>query len=82
MKELILTVVIVLSLASTIMAGSVKGYWKDTNRDGVKDTYVSPYSRSEKNNSIWDNYTTKGNTNPYTGEKGTVDPYKKYFNNK
>ena len=23
-----------------------------------------------------DNYSTKGNVNPYTGQAGTVDPYK------
>ncbi len=82
MKKLILTAVIILSLASTIMAGeSVRGYWKDTNRDGVKDTYIEPYHRSERNDSVLDNYSTKGNVNPYTGGKGTVDPYKNPYNN-
>lgn len=47
----------------------VKGY---TKKDG---TYVAPYYRSSPNNSVSDNYSTKGNVNPYTGKAGTKDPY-------
>lgn len=50
------------------MADSVDGYIR---RDG---TYVQPYQRSERNNSYNDNWSTRGNTNPYTGEKGTASP--------
>lgn len=46
----------------------VKGY---TRKDG---TYVQPHYRSAPNNTRNDNYSTKGNENPYTGRKGTVDP--------
>jgi hypothetical protein len=52
----------------------VKGYWRDTNRDGVKDTYVEPYHRTSPNNSLTDNYSSKGNQNPYTGTYGTKEP--------
>jgi len=71
-----------LLIASVAMAGdtNVRGHWKDTDRDGIKDTYVDGYRRSSPNSSTLDNYSTKGNYNPYTGEKGTVDPYK-YDNN-
>ena len=63
-------------------AEQVDGYWRDSDGDGIKDKYVNPYNRSNKNDSIWDNYGTKGNTNPYTGEKGTVDPFKQHdYNN-
>jgi len=44
---------------------SVKGYHK---KDG---TYVQPHYRSSPNNTTRDNYSTYGNTNPYTGERGT-----------
>ena len=44
---------------------SVKGYYK---RDG---TYVKPHYRSSPNSTTRDNYSTYGNTNPYTGERGT-----------
>ena len=79
MKKLIF-IILLLFLAMPAFAGErVRGHWKDTNRDGVKDTYVQPYYRSERNDSVLDNYSTKGTTNPYTGKKGTVDPYKNLY---
>jgi hypothetical protein len=48
----------------------VSGY---TRKDG---TYVQPHMRSAPNRTKLDNYSTIGNTNPYTGKPGTVDPYK------
>lgn len=47
-----------------------KGYVK---KDG---TYVQGHYKTKANNTKTDNYSTKGNTNPYTGKKGTKDPYK------
>ncbi|MBA3733375.1 hypothetical protein H0W91_03295 [Patescibacteria group bacterium] len=41
-----------------------------------KGTYVQPYQRSSPNSSKYDNYSSKGNSNPYTGKKGYVKPYK------
>jgi len=48
----------------------VKGYVK---ADG---TYVPGHYKTEPNATKLDNYSTKGNVNPYTGKAGTVDPYK------
>jgi len=48
-------------------AASVRGYWKDTNHDGVKDTYVQPYERSNPNSTRTDNYSYPGNLNPNSG---------------
>ena len=48
---------------------SVRGYVK---KDG---TYVSPHRRSKANHTRIDNYSTKGNVNPYTGKKGSVSTY-------
>lgn len=42
-----------------------------TKKDG---TYVAPHMRSSPNNTTLDNYSTKGNVNPYTGQPGTKDP--------
>lgn len=47
----------------------VKGY---TRKDG---TYVAPHYRSAPNDSRLDNYSTQGNYNPYTGKRGTQNPY-------
>ena len=49
-------------------------------------TYVKPYTRSDgttvqghyrssPNSTALDNYSTRGNVNPYTGQIGTRDPY-------
>jgi hypothetical protein len=43
----------------------VKGY---TKKDG---TYVAPSVRTKGNKTQTDNYSTKGNSNPYSGKKGT-----------
>jgi hypothetical protein len=59
MKRLLLILLI-------IYAGAVyvKGYRK---KDG---TYVKGYYRTKANRTVKDNYSFKGNINPYTGEKG------------
>ena len=46
----------------------VKGY---TKSDG---TYVAPYYRTAPNSTNRDNFSTKGNTNPYTGIAGWIEP--------
>ncbi len=45
----------------------VKGSWRDSNHDGVKDTWVQPYERTAPNSSRMDNYSYPGNFNPNTG---------------
>jgi hypothetical protein len=39
-----------------------------TRRDG---TYVHPYHATNPNSTGTDNYSTKGNTNPWTGQPGS-----------
>jgi hypothetical protein len=46
----------------------VKGYYKKNG------TYVEPHYRSSPNGTTNDNYSTKGNVNPYTGQEGTRNP--------
>lgn len=48
----------------------VKGY---TTKKG---TYVAPHFKSSPNKSKFDNFSTKGNINPFNGKKGTVNPFK------
>jgi len=33
--------------------------------------YVAPYNKTSPNHTKRDNYSTKGNVNPYTGKAGT-----------
>ena len=42
----------------------VKGYYRSNG------TYVDPHYRTRPNNSSYDNWSSYGNTNPYTGKKG------------
>jgi hypothetical protein len=44
-------------------------------RDGV---YVPPSYATSPNASRLDNFSTRGNVNPYTGRSGTVDPFPSY----
>ena len=37
--------------------------------------YQQGYYRTAPNNTTLDNYSTRGNVNPYTGQAGTRDPY-------
>jgi hypothetical protein len=46
-------------------ASRVRGY---TTKHG---TYVAPHYRSDRNIYKLDNWSTKGNYNPYTGKTGT-----------
>lgn len=38
-------------------------------------TYVAPHYRSPPNSSVYDNYSTRPNVNPYTGATGSRNPY-------
>lgn len=69
MKKIIF--IMVLAITSNSFGGNtyVRGYVK---RNG---TYVKPHFKTIPNNTLLDNYSTKGNINPYTGKKGTIDPY-------
>jgi hypothetical protein len=46
----------------------VNGYYR---KDG---TYVQPYYRSDPDGNPYNNYSTKGNINPHTGERGYKNP--------
>lgn len=41
-------------------------------------TYVAPHYRTAPDSTRLNNYSTQGNTNPYTGQSGTVNPYPVY----
>lgn len=50
---------------SNFSASYVRGYIKENG------TYVPGHYRSTKDNYPFDNWTQKGNVNPFTGKKGT-----------
>lgn len=43
-----------------------------TNQNG---TYVQPHMQTNPDNSRTNNWSSQGNTNPYTGQAGTQNPY-------
>lgn len=61
----LLLLCLALAIGGLANAKGVKGYVK---KDG---TYVAPHQKTAPNKTKNDNYSTKGNTNPYTGKKGT-----------
>jgi len=72
MKKFILALAALGMMAGTASAQTyVKGYTKSNG------TYVAPHYRSSPNATRYDNYSTRGNVNPYTGKAGTVSPYYK-----
>jgi hypothetical protein len=46
----------------------VRGYHRKNG------TYVAPHNRTAPNKTKTDNWSTRGNTNPETGKKGTKPP--------
>ena len=63
--KLILTTIATLFLSFSVSASCfVNGYYKSNG------TYVQGYYKSCPNNNVYDNYSYKGNINPYTGKKG------------
>lgn len=38
--------------------------------------FIMPHHRTRPNNTRLDNWSTRGNFNPHTGRRGTVDPFR------
>jgi len=74
MKKLLsLLCILLLSLvaiAQTAPSTRVHGYVKKNG------TYVAPYHKTKPDRTQRNNYSTKGNINPYTGKKGYKMPVK------
>lgn len=67
---------IILAVSLSMLSGAVLAD-QYVNPHVRKDgTYVEGHFRSSPNETRIDNYSTQGNTNPYTGQKGYVDPFK------
>ncbi|QYG04662.1 hypothetical protein [Massilia sp. NP310] len=74
MKTKAILAVMLMALGASVMAQThVRGY---TKKDG---TYVAPHYRSSPNSTRNDNYSTRGNVNPYTGKEGTKAPDNGYY---
>ena len=69
-RWLLVTLVLIPSVCFAARPVRVKGH---VNKNG---TYTQPHVRTAPNQTRRDNYSTKGNVNPYTGKPGTKEPYK------
>lgn len=70
------------AIAAALMLASI-GAMADKYTNGYvrKDgTYVQGHYSTNANGTRLDNYSTKGNINPYTAQPGTVTPYGGYSN--
>jgi opacity protein-like surface antigen len=67
MKKAIVLLAIAAALTATAAFADeyVNGYMR---QDG---TYVQPHFKTSPNSTKIDNYSSQGNTNPYTGERGS-----------
>lgn len=68
----------ILTIAIVISSVGSSGLFADTHVNGYyrnNGTYVQPHYRSDSNSTKLDNWSTQGNTNPYTGSVGTKNPY-------
>ena len=70
MKKIIIVLISIFCITSFLFADVfVRGYFRS---DG---TYVRPHYRSNPDGNPWNNWSTIGNVNPYTGQRGYKRPY-------
>ena len=71
MKKFVIIIALISVAGPVLAAGShyTHGY---TRKDG---TYVTPHYSTNPDSTKLNNWSTKGNYNPYTGKAGTIDPY-------
>jgi hypothetical protein len=67
-----------LLLATTAWAGPHRSSGAVHVRSTVtkQGTYRQSHVRTAPDHSRYNNYSTRGNANPYTGKRGTKSPYK------
>ena len=66
MKKLVIFLIAMVVMSAVALADTyVNGYFRSNG------TYVAPHYRSSPNSTTRDNWSTYGNTNPYTGKSGT-----------
>ena len=71
MKRILLVLVLLSICSPAFPLERVRGYYKPST-----GKYVQSHVRTLPNSTKLDNYSTRGNINPYTGKKGYTNPYK------
>ncbi len=73
-----------LILAFLLFPVSALAFGNDVQVNGYtrsNGTYVQPHMRTAPDNTTSNNYSTYGNTNPYTGQQGAHHPDNSYSGN-
>ena len=78
MKKIIIALILFVGLISfSIQAEAritnVRGYYKPST-----GRYVAPHYKTTPNRTRFDNFSTKGNSNPFTGKRGYTSPFKSF----
>jgi hypothetical protein len=83
MRPTLILLVIFASLSLRIAAADARGHGGSGSGGGShsvggyttkRGTYVAPHMQTNPNGTKLDNWSTKGNVNPYTGRPGTKKP--------
>jgi hypothetical protein len=69
----IISFVLALTAGAAFAQVHVRGHYNP--RTG---TYIAPHSRTAPDHSRLNNWSTRGNYNPFTGKRGTTDPLRTY----
>jgi hypothetical protein len=75
MKKIVCMLCALFLVAPVFADTYVNGYYR---KDG---TYVNGHYRSNADGNRYNNYSTRGNTNPYTGQQGYKNPYNNSYSN-
>lgn len=87
-KSIVLLVLLasVLLCVTAFAEGShrTKGYYRDSDGDGYKETYVAPHQSTNPDSSLRNNYNYPGNYNPNSGTitPGNPDTYERSHKHK
>ncbi len=70
-KVIGIAIVVLFGTAASVSAETyVNGYYRQNG------TYVQPHHQTSPDANRYNNWSTQGNVNPYTGQPGTVNPYR------
>ncbi|MBT9528527.1 MAG: hypothetical protein IV105_24970 [Rhizobacter sp.] len=75
MKAIALICVVVLAASAAHAKGGKGGSHHVSGHVTKNGAYVPPHQATNPNGTKTDNWSSKGNANPYTGKEGTKDPY-------
>lgn len=70
MKNALILFLLALSLLFVVPITKVEAYSRVGGYYRRSGSYIQPHFRSNSNSFKWDNYSSRGNTNPWTGMRG------------